>query len=82
VRGVIEDEVHLQLRWDFLVEGLHEFLELDRAVAGMQTAEHLPGREVQGGVEAAGSVPLVVVGRGEVDGETLAFSEPRRFPSG
>ena len=61
--AVVEDHVHVELGGDFAVEGLEELLELDRAVAGVQRADHLAGRDVQRGVEARGAGAFVVVGR-------------------
>ena len=56
VRGaVVEDHVHVELGGDLAVEGLQELLELDRAVAGVQRADHLAGGDVQRGVEARGA---------------------------
>lgn len=48
--GVIEDEVHVEVLGDLLVDGSQELLEHDRAMAGVQLADHLPGRQVQCGV--------------------------------
>ena len=42
---------------------VQELLELDRAVAGVQRADHLAGGEVQRGVQARGARALVVVRR-------------------
>jgi hypothetical protein len=59
--GVVEHQVDVKLGWDLAVDGLQELLELDRAVAGVQGADDLARREVQGGVEAGGARALVVV---------------------
>ena len=37
------------------VEGLQELLELDRAVAGVQSADHLAAGEIKRGVETRGA---------------------------
>ena len=53
----------VELGRDLAVERLQELLELDRAMAAVQRADHLAGGEVQRGVEARGAGALVVVGR-------------------
>ena len=62
VRGcIVEHEVHVEVLGDSLVDGVEELLELDRAVAGVQLADHLSGREIQRGVQVAGSgLPVVM----------------------
>ena len=60
--AVVEDQVHVEVVGDLAVDGLQELLELDRAVAAVQRADHLAGRDVQRGVEAGGARALVVVG--------------------
>jgi hypothetical protein len=62
-RGVVEDQVDIELGGDLLVECLQELLELDRAVAGVEFADHLARDDVLRRVQAGGPVPLVVVGR-------------------
>ena len=44
--------MHVQVGGDLAIKGLQELLELDRAVAGVQRADHLARRDVQRGVEA------------------------------
>ena len=55
--------MHVELGGDLSVEGLQELLELDRAVAGVQGADHLAGGEIERRVQARGAGALVVVGR-------------------
>ncbi len=50
--GVVQDQVHVEIGGDFLLECVEELLELDSAVAGVQPADHFPGGDVQSGVEA------------------------------
>jgi len=61
--GVVEHEVHVELGGDIAVDRLEELQELDRAVALVQRADHLPAPEVQSGVQAGGAVPLIIVRR-------------------
>ena len=61
--GVVEHEVHFQVRRARRRRSLEELQELDRAVALVQRADHLARLDVQRGVEAGGAVALVVVGR-------------------
>ena len=50
--GVVEDEVNVEVFGDLCVDGLQELPELDRAMAGVQPADHLSAGEIQRGVEA------------------------------
>jgi len=59
---VVEDEVHLKLGRDLALERRQEALELDRAMAGVQRADHLAGGGVERRDQAAGAVALIVVG--------------------
>ena len=77
-RGVVEHQVHVEVGRDLAVDGLQELLELDRAVAGVQRADDLAGREVERGVEAGRAVTLVVVGRAL--GDPRAHRQDRRGP--
>ena len=52
--GVVEHEMDFQPWRDLTVERLKELLELDRAVAGVQGADHLAGGDIQRRVEARG----------------------------
>ncbi len=45
------------------VDGLQELVELDRAMTLVQSTDHLAACEIQGGIEAGGPVPFVVMGR-------------------
>jgi len=53
--------MHVEVLRDGLIDRDEEVFELDRAMAGVQLADHLPGCEVQRGVKAHGAVALVVV---------------------
>jgi hypothetical protein len=59
----ILDTGHVELGGDFLVDLLKELLELDRAVAGVQRADHLAAGRVERGEHARGAMALVVVRR-------------------
>src|SRR5215212_7563866 len=50
--AVIENEMDLESGGDLAVDRGQELLELDRAVAGVQPADHLAGGEVKRRVEA------------------------------
>ncbi len=54
--------MHVELGGYLFVDLLEELLELDRAVAGVQRADHLAGGDIQRCEEAAGAVAFVVVG--------------------
>jgi hypothetical protein len=40
--GVVQDQVHVQISGDFLLQGVEELLELDRAVAECSRTITLP----------------------------------------
>ena len=61
--AVVEHDMHVEFDRDFAVERLQELLELDRAMAAVQAADHLAGGDVQRGVEAGCPGALVVVRR-------------------
>jgi hypothetical protein len=54
-RGVVEHEVNVEAVGDLAVDGLQELLEFDRAVAGVQRADHVAGGDIERGVEAGGA---------------------------
>src|SRR5439155_2318109 len=58
---VVEDQVQLELGWYLPVELVEELLELERAVAGVQAADHLAAGEIKRGEEAGRAVAFVVV---------------------
>ena len=60
-RGVVQDEVHVEVGGDLGVDLAQERQELGGAVAGVQRPDDLPGREIQGGIQAGGAVADVVV---------------------
>jgi hypothetical protein len=62
-RGVVEHQVHLELAGDHAIERGQELLELDRAAAGVQGADHLGSGDVQCRVQDRGARALVVVRR-------------------
>jgi hypothetical protein len=62
-RAVVEHDVDIEVAGDLAVDRLQELVKLERPVAVVQLADHHPGREIQGGVEAGGAVALVVVVR-------------------
>src|SRR5204863_447151 len=63
VRGVVvADQVQVQLGGGVLVDGLEEPQELLMAVPPLVLADDLAGGDVQGGEQAGGAVPDVVVG--------------------
>jgi hypothetical protein len=62
-RGVVEDHVDLEVGRHLTIKRGEKLLELDRAVAGMQGPDHLAAGEVERGVKARSTRPLVVVRR-------------------
>jgi hypothetical protein len=58
---VVEHEVHVELGWHLVVDRLQEPLELERAVTGVQRADHLAAGRVERGEQARSAVALVVV---------------------
>ena len=58
---VIEDQVHVELGGNLLVDADEESLELSGAVAPVQRADHFSRGHVQGGEEAGGAVAHIVV---------------------
>ncbi len=59
---VVADQVDVQAARDVLVDPLQEFQELLVAVAAVQLADHGAVGDVEGGEQAGGAVPGVVVG--------------------
>jgi hypothetical protein len=62
-RAVVEHKMHVEVLRDLLIDRLQELVKLDRAMAVVQLADYLAGREVKRRVQARGAVALVVVGR-------------------
>src|SRR3989304_2997571 len=60
-RGVIDDDVHVELGWYRLVDEVQESTELLGAVARRGVGDHVARCDVQSGVEIGGAVALVVV---------------------
>jgi hypothetical protein len=50
--GVVQDELHAELRGDGLLDRFEELQELDRAVALVQRAQHLPGLDFSAAIDS------------------------------
>ena len=59
---VVADQVHVELLGHLAVDLLQELLELDRAVAPVQRADHGPVGGIERGEQARGPVAQVVMG--------------------
>ena len=60
--AVVDDQVQRQVGRRRALDLREELAELGGAMAPGDPAEHLPGRDVEGGLQIRGPVPLVVVG--------------------
>ena len=59
---VVDDQVHVELGWDLLVDPPQETQKLLVPVPGLALGDHRTGGHVQGGKQCGGAVADVVVG--------------------
>jgi len=58
---VVQDEMHLQVRWHFRVNTIEELAELGGAVSSMQFTDDFAGGHIQCGKQRRSAVTFVVV---------------------
>jgi hypothetical protein len=58
---VVEDEMDIEIGWDRAVEGIQELAEFPGAMPPVQWAEHRARLGIEGGEQAGGAMPLVVM---------------------